>query len=300
VLDGLLEGVRGGRGAVLVVRGEAGVGKTALLDYAVESAPDLRSVRAAGVEPEMGLAFAGLHQLCGPVLDRLGRLPGPQRDALAIAFGLEAGPAPDRFLVGLAVLSLLSEVAAHQPLVCVVDDVQWLDRASVQVLAFAARRLLAEAVLVLFAAREPDADLDGWPELTVTGLRHGDARELLGSAIRWPLDERVADRIVAETRGNPRALLELPGGRSPAELAGGFGLPSAGRAGRTSWAGSRACPNRPGCCSRSRRPIPPVTGRWCAGPPGAWAWASRWPSRPRKPGSSISGDSADRWCSVIR
>ena len=231
VLDGLLEGVRGGRGAVLVVRGEAGVGKTALLDYAVESAPDLRSVRAAGVEPEMGLAFAGLHQLCGPVLDRLGCLPGPQRDALAIAFGLEAGPAPDRFLVGLAVLSLLSEVAAHQPLVCVVDDVQWLDRASVQVLAFAVRRLLAEAVLVLFGAREPDADLDGWPELTVTGLRHGDARELLGSAIRWPLDERVADRIVAETRGNPRALLELPGVRSPAELAGGFGLPSADRAG---------------------------------------------------------------------
>jgi DNA-binding CsgD family transcriptional regulator len=232
-LDELLEGVRGGRGAVLVVRGEAGVGKTALLDYAVESAPDLRSVRAAGVEPEMGLAFAGLHQLCGPVLDRLGCLPGPQRDALAIAFGLEAGPAPDRFLVGLAVLSLMSEVAAHQPLVCVVDDVQWLDRASVQVLAFAVRRLLAEAVLVLFAAREPDADLAGWPELTVAGLRHGDARELLGSAIRWPLDERVADRIVAETRGNPRALLELPGGRSPAELAGGFGLPAADRAGES-------------------------------------------------------------------
>jgi DNA-binding CsgD family transcriptional regulator len=225
VLDGLLEEVRGGRSAVLVVRGEAGVGKTALLDYAVESAPDLSFARAAGVESEMELAFAGLHQLCGPMLDRLGHLPGPQRDALRIAFALEAGPAPDRFLVGLAVLSLLSEVAGDRPLVCVVDDVQWLDRVSVQVLAFAARRLLAEAVLVIFAAREPGADLRGLPELTVEGLRHADARELLGSVVRWPLDVRVADRIVAETRGNPLALLELPRGRSTAELAGGFGLP---------------------------------------------------------------------------
>jgi DNA-binding CsgD family transcriptional regulator len=225
VLDGLLEGVRGGHSAVLVVRGEAGVGKTALLDYAVASAPDLRSARATGVESEMELAFAGLHQLCGPMLDGLERLPDPQRDALRIAFGLETGPAPDRFRVGLAVLSLLSEVAGHRPLVCVVDDVQWLDRASVQVLAFAARRLLAEAVLLIFAAREPGADLDGLPELMVEGLRPADARELLGSVVRWPLDERVADRIVAETRGNPLALLELPRGRSPAELAGGFGLP---------------------------------------------------------------------------
>jgi DNA-binding CsgD family transcriptional regulator len=225
VLDGLLEGVRGGHSAVLVVRGEAGVGKTALLDYAVQSAPDLWSVRAVGVESEMELAFAGLHQLCGPMLDRLGRLPGPQRDALRIAFALEAGPAPDRFLVGLAVLRLLSEVAGERPLMCVVDDVQWLDRASVQVLAFAARRLLAEAVLLIFAAREPGADLGGLPELMVEGLRHADARELLASVVRWPLDEQVADRIVAETRGNPLALLELPRGRSAAELAGGFGLP---------------------------------------------------------------------------
>jgi DNA-binding CsgD family transcriptional regulator len=225
VLDQLLEGVRDGRSAVLVVRGEPGVGKSALLDYAVASAPELRCARAAGVESEMELAFAGLHQLCGPMLDRLGRLPGPRRDALRIAFGLESGPAPDRFLVGLAVLSLLSEAAGDRPLVCVVDDVQWLDRASVQVLAFAARRLLAEAVLVIFGAREPGADLRGLPELMVEGLRHADARELLGSVIRWPLDERVADRIVAETRGNPLALLELPRGCSPAELAGGFGLP---------------------------------------------------------------------------
>jgi DNA-binding CsgD family transcriptional regulator len=225
VLDELLEGVRDGRSAVLVVRGEAGVGKTALLDYAVASAAELTCVRAAGVESEMELAFAGLHQLCGPMLDRLGHLPGPRRDALRIAFGLEAGPAPDRFLVGLAVLSLLAEVAGDRPLVCVVDDVQWLDRASVQVLAFAARRLLAEAVLVIFAAREPGADLRGLPELAVDGLRHADARVLLASVVRWPLDERVADRIVAETRGNPLALLELPRGRSPVELAGGFGLP---------------------------------------------------------------------------
>src|SRR5580698_3045490 len=206
VLDELLVGVRGGRSAALVLWGEAGVGKTALLDYAVESAAELRSVHAAGVESEMELAFAGLHQLCGPMLDPLGRLPGPQRDALRVAFGLEAGPAPDRFLVGLAVLSLLSEVAGDQPLVCVVDDVQWLDRASVQVLAFAARRLLAEAVLVIFATPETVADLRGLPELTLEGLRHADARKLLGSVIRWPLDERVADRIVAETRGNPLAL----------------------------------------------------------------------------------------------
>jgi DNA-binding CsgD family transcriptional regulator len=225
VLDGLIEGVRGGRSAVLVVRGEAGAGKTALLDYAVESAPDLTLVRAAGVESEMELAYAGLHQLCAPLLDQLARLPAPQRDALRIAFGLAAGPAPDRFLVSLAVLSLLSETAGSRPVMCVVDDVQWLDQASVQVLAFAARRLPAGAVLVIFAARDPGTDFDGLPELIVAGLRHGDARELLGSVVRWPLDERVADQIVAETRGNPLALLELPRGRSPAELAGGFGWP---------------------------------------------------------------------------
>ncbi len=225
VLGGLLDGVRGGRSAVLVLRGEAGVGKTALLDYAVASAADLRVVRAAGVESEMELAFAGLHQLCGPVLDRLGRLPGPQRAALGAAFGLETGPAPDRFLVSLAVLSLLSEVAGERPLVCVVDDAQWLDRASAQVLTFAARRLVTASVLVLFAAREPGTDFRGLPELMVEGLGAADARELLDSALRWPLDEQAREQIVAETRGNPLALRELPRGLSPAELAGGFGLP---------------------------------------------------------------------------
>lgn len=224
-LDGLLAGARAGHSAALVMRGEAGVGKTALLDYVAESAADLRVLRAAGVESELELAFAALHQMVGPVLDRLGRLPGPQRDALGTAFGLQAGPPPDRFLIGLAVLSLLAEVAEDGPLVCVIDDVRWLDRASARVLAFVARRLVAESVLMIFAVREPGADLDGLPELVVRGLREDDARQLLRSVVPWPLDERVADQIVAETRGNPLALLELPRGLSPAQLAGGFGLP---------------------------------------------------------------------------
>jgi DNA-binding CsgD family transcriptional regulator len=227
VLDRLLERVRAGRSGALVVRGEAGVGKTALLRYAIESASDLRIARAVGVESEMELAFAALHQLCAPMLDRLERLPGPQRDALGTAFGLQRGAAPDRFFVGLAVLSLLSEVAEERPLLCVVDDAQWLDRASAQALAFVARRLMAESVVLLFAAREPGEEFRGLPELVVEGLRNGDARELLGSVVRGPLDERVRDRIVAETRGNPLALLELPRGLSPAQLAGGFGLPGA-------------------------------------------------------------------------
>ncbi len=227
VLGGLVQGVRSGHSAVLVVRGEAGVGKTALLDHAIESAADLRVVRAVGVESEMELAYAALHQLCGPMLGHLERLPGPQRAALETVFGLKAGPAPDRFLVGLAVLSMLAEAAGQQPLVCVVDDAQWLDRASAQTLAFAARRLVAESVLVLFASREPGPELAGLPELTVRGLGGADAREVLASVVRWPLDERVAERIVAETRGNPLALLELPAGLSPAQLAGGFGLPDA-------------------------------------------------------------------------
>ena len=212
---------------MLVVRGEAGIGKTALLEYAIESASDLRIVRAVGVESEMELAFAGLHQLCAPMLDRFERLPGPQRDALATTFGLNLGAVPHRFLVGLAVLSLLSEVAEEQPLLCVVDDGQWLDEASAQVLGFVARRLLAESVAVVFAMREPSEEFRGLPELVVEGLRDEDACELLASVIRGPLDDRIRDRIVAETRGNPLALLELPRGLTPAELAGGFGLPDA-------------------------------------------------------------------------
>ena len=226
-LDGLLESVRSGRSAALVMRGEAGVGKTALLRYAVDSAFGMRVIRAVGVESEMELAFAALHQLCMPVLDRLEYLPAPQRDALGTAFALTEGPPPDRFLVGLAVLSLLSEAAGERPLLCIVDDAQWLDRASAQTLAFVARRLLAESVLMVFATREPDANFQGLPELLVGGLHEGDARRLLTQAVRWPLDERVQERIVAETRGNPLALLELPQGLSITELAGGFGLPEA-------------------------------------------------------------------------
>ena len=202
------------------------MGKTALLDHVVAAASDISVMRAAGVESEMELAFAALHQLCSPVLERLERLPGPQRDALGTAFGLREGPAPDRFLIGLAVLSLLAEVARRRPLVCVVDDAQWLDRASAQALAFAARRLVAEPVLMVFAAREPSEDFSGLPELVVKGLAEADARALLDSVVRWPLDERVRERIVAETQGNPLALLELPRGLPPAALAGGFGLPT--------------------------------------------------------------------------
>jgi DNA-binding CsgD family transcriptional regulator len=223
-LDGLLSDVRLGRGGALVVRGEAGAGKSALLEYAVGAAADMRVARAVGVESEMELAFAGLHLLCAPLLDRLEDLPGPQRDALGIAFGLRAGGAPDRFLVALAVLTLLSEVAEERPLLCVVDDAQWLDQASAQVLAFAARRLLAEPVGLVFAAREPGEQFRGLPDLEVRGLPDQDARALLDSAVRVRLDEQVRDRILAETNGNPLALLELPRGLSPTQLAGGFGL----------------------------------------------------------------------------
>ena len=227
VLDRLIDAVRAGESRALVVRGEPGVGKTALLEYLVERASGCRVVRAAGVQSEMELAFAGLHQLLAPMLDRLERLPGPQRDALRTAFGISPGSAPDRFFVGLAVLSLLSDVAEEQPLICLVDDEQWLDRASAQVLAFVARRLEAESVGLVFAAREPSDELAGLPELVVEGLREGDARALLDSVLTGPLDARVRDQIVAETRGNPLALLELPRGLTPAELAGGFGLPGA-------------------------------------------------------------------------
>jgi DNA-binding CsgD family transcriptional regulator len=227
VLDRLLEGARVGHSGVLVLKGEPGVGKTALLEYAVGSASDIRWIRAAGVESEMELAFAALHQLCVPLLERLERLPGPQHDALATAFGLSEGAVPDRFFVGLATLGLLSEAAEERPLVCVVDDAQWLDRASAQALAFVGRRLRAEPVVMLFGAREPSEEFAGLPKLVVGGLSDRAARDLLASVIPGRLDERVADQIVAETRGNPLALLELPRDLSAAQLAGGFGLPGA-------------------------------------------------------------------------
>jgi hypothetical protein len=227
VLDGLLAGARAGRSGVLVVRGEPGVGKTALLKYAISSASGFRVVRAVGIESEMELPFAALQQVCAPMLDRLPGLPEPQRESLRVAFGLSSGHAPDRFLVGLAVLSLLSAIAEEQPLFCVVDDAQWLDRASTHALAFVARRLLAESLAMVFASRRPAGSFRGLTDLVVGGLRDGDARALLDSVISWPLDERVRDRLVAETRGNPLALLELPRGLTPAQLAGGFGVPDA-------------------------------------------------------------------------
>jgi DNA-binding CsgD family transcriptional regulator len=224
LLDGLIADIRRAESRSLVLRGEAGIGKTALLTYLIDSAPDVHVARAVGVESEMELAFAGLHQLCAPMLDRLPRLPEPQRQALEIVFGRSAGAAPDRFLVGLGVLSLLAEQADDRPLLCVVDDAQWLDQASALTLAFVARRLLAERVGIVFAARQPGVELEHLSELEVHGVGNGDARALLSSAVRFKLDERVRDRIIAETHGNPLALLELPRGLTATQLAGGFGL----------------------------------------------------------------------------
>ena len=224
MLDGLIAAIRQGESRALVVRGEAGIGKSALLEYLVGAASDLIVVRASGVESEMELAFASLQQLCAPVLDRLERLPAPQREVLEIVFGHSRGSPPDRFLVGLAVLSLVSEVAEEHPVLCVVDDAQWLDQASALTLAFVARRLLAERVGLVFGAREVGEELEGLPDLEVRGLRDGEARAVLSSAGGFLLDEQVRDRIIAETRGNPLALLELPRGLTAAQWAGGFGL----------------------------------------------------------------------------
>ena len=222
----LLRSARDGRSGVLVVRGEAGVGKSALLRYAAEQASGFRVAHIAGVESEMELPFAGLHRLCSPMLSELDALPAPQQRALRVALGLVAGDAPDRFLVALGTLTLVAEVAEQQPLLCFVDDAQWLDGASRQVFGFVARRLLAESVVMIFALRQPSTDheLDGLPELQLEGLDEDDARVLLASVIPGRIDERVRDQIIAETRGNPLALLELPRGMSPVQLAGGFGL----------------------------------------------------------------------------
>jgi DNA-binding CsgD family transcriptional regulator len=226
VLDRLLDAVRGGRGGVLVVHGEAGVGKTALLEYAVEAAREFRTARTSGIEAEMELPFAAVQQLCSPFLGLLDRLPQPQHAALGVAFGLITGPVPNPFLVGLAVLGLLAEAAEEQPLVCVVDDAQWLDTASARVLAFVGRRLLAEKIALVFATRALGDALAGLPDLRVEPLGRRDARALLESVLPARLDERVLERIVAETRGNPLALLELPRGLTPTQLAGGFGVPA--------------------------------------------------------------------------
>jgi DNA-binding CsgD family transcriptional regulator/tetratricopeptide (TPR) repeat protein len=230
-LDRLLEDARGGRSAVLVIRGVGGVGKTALMRHAAGQASGFRIADVSGVESERELPFAGLQQLCAPLLGRLEALPAPQQDALRVALGLASGEAPDRFLVGLAALTLLAEVAEEQPLLCLVDDVQWLDDATVHVLGFVARRLLAEPIAMVFAARHPSDEhqLDGLPELRLKGLDHADANALLATVIPGRLDEHVRERIIAETRGNPLLLLELPRAMSAEELAGGFARPASAR-----------------------------------------------------------------------
>jgi DNA-binding CsgD family transcriptional regulator len=226
-LDRLVTDVVSGRSRAIVLRGDAGVGKTAVLRYLSDRVASWHVATAVGVESEMELAYSGLHQLCAHMLDHLERLPGPQRDALATTFGLSAGPPPDRFLVGLATLTLFAEVAEQRPLVCIVDDAQWLDQASALILGFVARRLLAERVGLVCAARTGSGDevLVGLPELRVHGLADDDARALLLDNLHAPLDAAVREQIVAESHGNPLALLELPRTWTTAELAGGFGLP---------------------------------------------------------------------------
>ena len=227
-LDRLVADVLASSSRVLVLRGEAGVGKSALLGYLSGRITGWHVASAVGVESEMELAYSGLHQLCAPLLDHLDELPVPQRDALATVFGLSAGPAPDRFLVGLATLTLVAQAAEQHPLACIVDDAQWLDSASAQMLAFVARRLLAERVALVCAARTGIGDgvLAGLPALEIRGLSDGDARPLLLSHVHSPVDAALADQIVAESHGNPLALLELPRTWQATDLAGGFGLPA--------------------------------------------------------------------------
>src|ERR1700759_1295011 len=246
----LLTAIRSGRSGVLVVRGEAGIGKTALLEQLIEEATTCTVARATGGQADMELPFAGLQHLFGSMLGSLESLPDPQREAVEVAFGLRFGPAPDRFEVGLAILGLLAEIAERQPVVCVVDDAQWLDQASARTLAFVARRLMAESVALVFAVRDAAGEqtFAGLPELVVGGLNQEDARGVLGMAIAGRVDERVIERIVAETRGNPLALLELPRGLSAAELAGGFGVnstqPLSARLERSFLGRVRAMPDR--------------------------------------------------------
>src|SRR5579859_186516 len=227
VLARLLDVARGGHGAVLAVHGDPGIGKTALLGDLSETSSDFRTLRAAGVEQEVEIDYAALQQLCSPVLDLIVRLPVPQRDALRVAFGLSPGKAPSQFLVGLAVLGLLARAAEERPLLCIVDDVQWLDGASTRALTFVARRLLAERIALVFATRDANGALTHFPHFAVGPLGRRDARALLQSVLPAALDESVLERIVAETGGNPLAILELPSGLTPAQLAGGFGLPAA-------------------------------------------------------------------------
>jgi hypothetical protein len=303
VLDHLVETLRAGESQTLVVLGEPGVGKTALLDYLAGHASGCRIVRVNGDESEMELAFSGLHVLCASMLDRLDRIPAPQRAALATAFALRAGEPPDRFIVGLAVLSLLAEVAEEQPLLCLVDDAQWLDQVSALTLAFVARRLLAERVGIVFATRDAikGRKLTGFRELLVQGLGAADARSMLETGLRARLDPAIADRLVAETRGNPLALLELPRGMTPAELAGGFGVPPQCRwriaSKKDSCGASTDSPQRRSVCCWSPPPTRLATSRWCGEPPPAWASPAIPPRRRSRRGWFSSVHES---CSVIR
>ena len=292
-LDRLLADALAGRSGVTVLRGEAGVGKSALLDYLSDRVAGWQVARAVGVESEMEFAYSGLHQLCAPMLSHLERLPATQRDALATVFGLVVGAAPDRFLVGLATLTLFAEVAEKQPLVCIVDDAQWLDQASAQILAFVGRRLLAERVVLVCAARTGIGDdvLAGLPQLLIRGLGDSDARALLLGHMHGPLDAAVCEQIIIESHGNPLALLELPRTWNPGELAGGFGLPgSQPVAGKIehSYAAAPRCGSRPTRgCSSSPRPRSLSATRCCFTVPPR-ASASRWrrPTLQRTPGCS--------------
>ena len=226
-LEGVLAAVRGGLSGVLVLRGDAGIGKTALLGWAAEQALDMQLAPLVGIQAEMGMGFAGLHQLLVPFLGGLDGLPGPQRQALGSAFGLVDGPPPDRFLVGLAVLTLLTDAAAGRPVLCLVDDAQWLDQASVEVLGFVARRLYADRMGMLFTVREGEgqaAALAGLPELMLGGLPEEVAGELLATSADARVDRRVSAQIVAGVAGNPLALVELAGELTPDELSGAVPL----------------------------------------------------------------------------
>ena len=293
LIEQLLDAARASRSGALVLRGEAGVGKSALLSYVSDRVAGWQVARAVGLESEMELPYSGLHQLCAPMLDHLDRLPVPQRDALATVFGRSAGPPPDRFLVGLATLSLFAEVAEQQPLVCIVDDAQWLDHASAQILGFVVRRLLAERVAVVCAARTGSGDdvLAGLPELPIQGLGDSEARALLLDNMHGPLDAAIRDQIIAESHGNPLALLELPRTWSTVDLAGGFGLPGnrpiAGKIERSYSRAPRPAPSRdpaarPGSSSGAAREIP------CCSTAPPRPSVSRWPQPTLRwmPGSS--------------
>jgi hypothetical protein len=280
-LHGVLDAARSRRSATVVIRGEAGSGKSALLDHVRASAVEFQVARCCGVESEMELAYAGLHQLCSPLLGRIDQLPDPQRHALEAALGLTGATGRDRFLVGLAVLSLWAVSTDEQPLLCLVDDAQWLDQASLQTLAFVGRRLAAEPIALVFAVREGagGAELAGLPALSLGGLDREDAHQLLASVVRAPLDEHVRDRIVAEAHGNPLALQELPRGLSPDQLAGGFAMPDVGSLTRHI---EQSFLRRVGSLPRDTRLL------LLGAPPSSWESALRRPLPPRPPNWSTS------------